>query len=438
MLLPGPTDPSSRSTYTTGLSFTIWMRMSTDDVRELTDWLIDEGLKGTSIKLFLPALAERLNERGSGLRRISLGADVLHPTIDSRSFHWTRERGVEMTMLDRGAFDEDGPDWLLSPFRHMLVNREKSLRRKLGDGAPSGEFPLLDRFAGEGATEYAAFATRYGTGATLGETDGMLSSWLSDAPGGFGNAQITLLESIQKPLALVFNRNILHATTRTLLGTYLGEDAARRVLEGNIEHGRAETIRAVIWFSDLSGFTRVADTIDRHLLLGLLNDYAGTIVDTLEAHGGNVLKFMGDGMLAIFRGERMEDACAQALKAAREAVDAAIALSARRSADSLPVTDLYLALHEGELLYGNFGGRSRLDFTVLGPAVNEASRMAALSRSIDQRIIVSSAFAATCGGGRDKLVSLGRYALRGVARPQELFTLDSEPADRRGDGGQSD
>src|SRR5688572_25277020 len=115
--------------------------MSTDDARELTDWLIDEGLKGTSIKLFLPALAERLNERGSGLRRINLGADVLHPTIDSRSFHWTRERGVEMTMLDRGAFDEDGPDWVLSPFRHMLVNKERSLRRKLGDGAPTGEFP---------------------------------------------------------------------------------------------------------------------------------------------------------------------------------------------------------------------------------------------------------------------------------------------------------
>ncbi|MBX3502501.1 MAG: adenylate/guanylate cyclase domain-containing protein [Alphaproteobacteria bacterium] len=402
--------------------------MSADDTHEMTAWLIEQGLNGTSIKQFLPALAERLNQRGAGLRRLNLGADVLHPTIDSRSFHWTRERGVEMTMLDRGAFDEADAEWVQSPFRHMLVNREHFLRRKLGDGAPTGEFPLLDRFAGEGATEYAAFATRYGAGATLGETDGMLSSWLSDAPGGFGNAQITLLEAIQKPLALVFNRNILHATTRTLLGTYLGEDAAKRVLAGNIERGRAESIRAVIWFSDLSGFTRVADSIDRHLLLGLLNDYAGIVVDTLEAHGGNVLKFMGDGMLAIFPGERMEDACGHALKAAREAIDAAAALSATRSVDGLPVTDLYLALHEGELLYGNFGGRSRLDFTVLGPAVNEAGRMAALSRSIDQRIVVSSAFAAACGNKRDRLVSLGRYALRGVARPQELFTLDPQPA----------
>ena len=400
--------------------------MSTDDVREMTDWLIDEGLNGTSVKQFLPALAERMNDRGASLRRINLGADVLHPTIDSRSFHWTRDHGVEMTMLDRGSFDENSPEWLQSPFRHMLVNKEKFLRRKLGDGAPSGEFPLLDRFAGEGATEYAAFATGFGAGATLGATDGMLSSWVSDAPGGFGNAQITLLEAIQKPLALVFNRNILHATTRTLLGTYLGEDAARRVLEGNVERGRAESIRAVIWFSDLSGFTRVVDSIDRHLLLGLLNDYAGVVVDTLEAHGGNVLKFMGDGLLAIFPAEEMENACGHALKAAKEAIAAATALSATRSTDGLPTTDLYLALHEGELLYGNFGGRSRLDFTVLGPAVNEASRMAALSRSIDQRIVVSSAFAAACGAKRDRLVSLGRYALRGVTRPQELFTLDSE------------
>jgi adenylate cyclase len=162
------------------------------------------------------------------------------------------------------------------------------------------------------------------------------------------------------------------------------------------------------------------------LLLGLLNDYAGVIVDTLEAHGGNVLKFMGDGMLAIFPAEEMENACLHALKAAKEAIGAAAALSATRSTDGLPTTDLYLALHEGELLYGNFGGRSRLDFTVLGPAVNEASRMAALSRSIDQRIIVSSAFAGACGAKRDRLVSLGRYALRGVTRPQELFTLDPE------------
>jgi adenylate cyclase len=400
--------------------------MSTDDIQDFTTWLIDHGLNGTPIKQFLPALADRLNGHGANLKRINLGSDVLHPTVDSRSFHWTREKGVEMTMLDRGAFDEDGPDWQQSPFRHMLVNQEKSLRRKLGPDAPSGEFPLLDRFASEGATEYAAFAVGYGDGSTLAAMDGMISSWLTDAPGGFGNAQMTMIESIQKPLALVFNRNILHATTRTLLGTYLGEDAAKRVLGGNIERGRAETIRAVIWFSDLSGFTRVADTMDRHLLLGLLNDYAGIVVDTLEAHGGNVLKFMGDGMLAIFPAEQMENACGHALKAAREAIDAAAALSATRSADGLPTTDLYLALHEGELLYGNFGGRSRLDFTVLGPAVNEASRMAALSRSIDQRIIVSSAFADTCGAKRDHLVSLGRYALRGVARPQELFTLEPE------------
>lgn len=400
--------------------------MSADDTRGMTDWLIDQGLNGTPIKQFLPALAERLNGHGASLKRINLGSDVLHPTVDSRSFHWTRERGVEMTMLDRGAFAEDGPDWVQSPFRHMLIHGEKSLRRRLGEGASTGEFPLLDRFGREGATEYSAFAVSYGEGATLAAMDGMISSWLTDAPGGFGNAQMAMIESIQKPLALTFNRNILHVTTRTLLGTYLGEDAAKRVLAGNIERGRAESIRAVIWFSDLSGFTRVADTLDRRLLLGLLNDYAGIVVDTLEAHGGNVLKFMGDGMLAIFPGERMEDACGHALKAAREAIDAAAALSAKRGAGGLPITDLYLALHEGELLYGNFGGRSRLDFTVLGPAVNEASRMAALSRSIDQRVIVSSAFAEACGGKRDRLVSLGRYALRGVARPQELFTLDPE------------
>ena len=212
--------------------------------------------------------------------------------------------------------------------------------------------------------------------------------------------------------------------TETLMRTYLGEDAGRRVLSGKIERGTAEAIEAVLWYSDLRGFTRIADIAPSETLLSLLNDYAACVVETLHAHDGQVLKFVGDGILAIFK---LEDSCA-AGEAALDAAEALLArideLNAKREAAGLPTSDIYLALHLGEVLYGNIGSPVRLDFTVVGPAVNEVSRIEGLCRNLDQRVLVSSDFAAGAPAARPRLVSLGRYALRGVSEPQELFTLE--------------
>jgi adenylate cyclase len=197
-----------------------------------------------------------------------------------------------------------------------------------------------------------------------------------------------------------------------------------RVLAGNIVRGRATPITAVVWFSDLVSFTRIADSASPDIVLSLLNDYAEAQVEAIEMNGGHVLKFIGDGILAIFSDDDSTRACARALDAAAEQKRRIGALNARRTADSLPVTATQLALHVGELLYGNVGSPRRLDFTVLGPAVNEAARIEALCRSLEQPVIVSSAFADAAGQARVRLVSLGRYAMKGVARPQELFTLD--------------
>ena len=215
------------------------------------------------------------------------------------------------------------------------------------------------------------------------------------------------------------------ATARALLTTYLGSDAARHVLAGNVVRGRTESIRAVVWYSDLAGFTRIADSHEAGVVLAMLNDYAEAQVETIEAHDGEVLKFIGDGLLAIFPHGDDAFACGRALDAAvaqRQRLDA---LVRRRSALGLPVPRAQVALHLGELLYGNVGSPRRLDFTVLGAAVNEASRILALGRSLDQDVVVSSAFAGACGKARARLVSLGRYAMKGVARPQELYTLDT-------------
>jgi adenylate cyclase len=223
-------------------------------------------------------------------------------------------------------------------------------------------------------------------------------------------------------LALAIKSVALTRVAANLMHTYLGRDAGQRVLSGRIMRGVAERIEAAIWFSDLRGFTRITDTAPEQVI-PLLNDYADVIVSAIHDHGGDVLKLIGDGTLAIFTHEGPERACAAALSAAIAAQRGVAALNKERAKEGLPVTDMYLGLHIGEVFYGNVGSRERLDFTVIGPAVNETSRIAAMCRSVEQPVLVSDAFARV-GDNASRLVSVGRYALRGVGRPQELFTLD--------------
>jgi len=210
--------------------------------------------------------------------------------------------------------------------------------------------------------------------------------------------------------------------TRTLMETYLGRDAGQRVLSGRIVRGIAERIDAVVWFSDLRGFTRITDTAPEQAI-PLLNEYSDVIVSAIHEHGGDVLKLIGDGTLAIFTAEDRTHACSAALSAAIAVREGIHALNERREAHGKPVTDMYLGLHVGDVFYGNVGSHERLDFTVIGPAVNEVSRIAAMCRSVDQTVLMSSAFAGVAAVKR-RLVSVGRYALRGVSHPQELFTFD--------------
>ena len=210
----------------------------------------------------------------------------------------------------------------------------------------------------------------------------------------------------------------------TLVETYLGRDAGRRVLKGAIARGIADKIRAVLWFSDLKGFTRLVDTLPPKSIMPLLNDYADALVSAIHQQGGQVLKFIGDGVLATFeQGDTVED-CRRVLAATEDAFRRVAALNVRRTAENLPTTGFYLSLHVGDVFYGNIGSADRLDFTVIGPAVNEVTRINGMCRSLDQDVVLSSAFAEAAGPARSRLVGLGRYALRGVARPQELFTLD--------------
>jgi adenylate cyclase len=398
--------------------------MKQEATAEVIDWLVQASLRGLDEGALLQGVCDALVDRDFPLMRVMVGSGLLHPTLESRVHLW--RRGDQVSGEEFGRDDRDMEEWEKSPFRYLVESNANTMRRHLERDYQVGEFELLDRMKASGATDYFAMITRQSNPSMTYKVGHSVASWATDRPGGYTDADLAALERVASAFALGYQNRAMQGTMRTLMETYLGRGAANRVLNGNIVRGQADTIDTVIWYSDLVQFTRIADEIEREHLLGLLNDYASPIVESIEEHGGEVLKFVGDGILAIFPDEGQ--APSNALDAALQAEARVTALNATRRAQGLRTTDFYLSLHVGNLLFGNFGSSKRLDFTVLGPAVNEASRIGGMCRSLEQRVIVSSAFAEAAGPRRRDLVSLGRYALRGVGQPQELFTIDRAAA----------
>ena len=216
---------------------------------------------------------------------------------------------------------------------------------------------------------------------------------------------------------------------RTLGRVYLGRDASEQVLRGRIARGVTERINAVLWFSDVRGSTAISESIGPDEIIPFLNDYAQASIDAIHDAGGEVLKLIGDGVLAMFTQKNMAAAKRAALRAEHRLRRNIDALNSRRLAEARPVTTAYVGLHVGEVFYGNIGSEDRLDFTVVGPAVNEVSRIASMCGSVDRELLTSSAFRVGLDAtGRNYLVSTGRFALRGISRAQDLYTLDPDVA----------
>jgi len=409
--------------------------MNENPSTELLAWLTQAGLAGTSETDIVSAFCDRCVTAGIPLGRAHVAIDTLHPVHEGRLFRWgyhneplvheygrTSLEGLDISgavSLDAQATDV----WRHGPFYNMLQTGVSLLRRRLNSDTKD-EFSMLADWLAAGMTDYVAITTRFAAEGVIGEMDALYSSWGTKAPDGFNDSQIATLEHLVPHLALAIKSVSLTRMTRTLMETYLGRDAGQRVLSGRIVRGIAERIDAVVWFSDLRGFTLITDATPEQVI-PLLNDYSDVIVSAIHEYGGDVLKLIGDGTLAIFTAEDRTHACTAALSAAIAAREGIAVLNKRREANGRPVTDMYLGLHVGEVFYGNVGSRERLDFTVIGPAVNEVSRIAAMCRSVDQPILTSSAFA-NVDAVKRRLVSVGRYALRGVSHPQELFTLDPE------------
>jgi adenylate cyclase len=401
--------------------------MAEQAVTEITAWLVERGLAGAAETELLDGFCERCRAAGMNLSRGLIIIDTLHPTYEGRAFRWRSDGLNESPVVEYGRTTEGeaAANWQRSPFYHLLNSGGDELRRRLGPGEAT-QFAQHETMKAEGQTDYIAFIHRFGSSGSIGEMDCVYSHWTTMRTGGFEESELAALRRLVPPLALAIKCASLARISGTLVEVYLGRDAGRRVLSGRILRGVAERIGAALWFSDLRGFTAITDTAPPDEVIPLLNDYAEVVISAVHSAGGEVLKLIGDGTLAIFRADDdASEACRSALRAEAELRLGIAALNARRSAEGRPVTSPYLGLHIGDVFYGNIGSVDRLDFTVVGPAVNEVSRIASMCRSVDRAVVMSSAFAvAVSADERAKLVSVGRYALRGVGRAQELFTLD--------------
>ena len=398
--------------------------MKDSQVDSLVTWIAEAGLSGLGESAILAGLCERLRTVGVPLARANVVIDTLHPVYQGRAFTWKREK-TETMLSEFGRSDDNEERWERSPFYRLELSGEQLFRRRL-TAATISEFPIFADLRTEAITDYIAIANRFAAEGVVGEMDCVYSSWATDLPEGFDDAIVDDLTRLMPSVALAMKSASLARIAGTLVETYLGRDPGRKVLAGSIKRGVADRIEAVLWFSDLRNYTRISDSAEPEQIIPMLNEYADAILSAINDCGGDILKLMGDGTLAIFTADARASACHAALAAADTARAAVALVNQRRSADNLPITDMYLGLHIGEVYYGNIGSRERLDFTVVGPAVNEVSRIAGLCRSVDQPLLVSSAFASAIGEPKTLLVSVGRYALRGVGKPQDLYTLDRQ------------
>src|ERR1700742_647788 len=397
---------------------------------DLMNWLVGQGLTGLPETDLLRGFSERCCAAGLDLSRVLAFIDTLHPIYEGRGFRWNDKPSNESDSFDYKPSNNGAApkNWRRSAFHHMLETGHDEFKIDLADTA-SLDFSMIGDLADKGHRHLLAFVHRFGDAGTLGQMDCFYSYFTTRRDRGFSNGELEALRDLVPVLGLAIKSAQQVDITRTLGRVYLGRDASAQVLRGRISRGVTERINAVLWFSDLRGSTKISESIGPDEIIPFLNDYADASIEAIHEAGGDVLKLIGDGVLAIFTGEDMALARRAALSAEHNFRLNMAKLNERRANEGRPVTTAYVGLHIGEVFYGNIGSQDRLDFTVVGPAVNEVRRIASMCNSIDREFLASSEF---CKGldatGRRYLVSTGRYALRGIGRAQDLYTLDPDIA----------
>jgi adenylate cyclase len=387
--------------------------MPKPNIIAIVDWLVDGARSAVQPQDVLAQLCDRLVACGIPLWRVAVFVNTLHPQIIGRRFVWRPDAGVETSEGRFGLFDT--PEFRENPVARVYATHN-ALRRRLADPDCAIDFPILQELRAEGVTDYVALPMFFTDGAVH------LVTCTTKEPGGFIGAQIAGIEAIITPLARVAEIRALRRTASNLLDTYVGHDAGERILAGQIRRGDIEDIHAAIWLSDMRGFTALADRQPPRVLIDLLNSYFDCQVPVIQEHGAEVLKFMGDGLLAIFTiAGDVTEVCKRALAAARQAQTNIAALAS----SAMPGLRFGLALHIGDVLYGNIGSGDRLDFTCIGPAVNFAARIEKLAGELGRGILASGEFAKHCRG---EFTALGEFTLPGFGGAQRVFGLkDEEP-----------
>lgn len=384
--------------------------MITDSI---VDWLLTEAPALPSCRHVLQGLIDRLNAEGLQLHRAVLGVGVLHPELMAKTYTWERGgRYVTETEIHHGIETTD--QYLESPFR-PLNEGESFVRQRLTGPDAKITYPVLEEQRDAGATDYIAIG--------LPRSDGNVyrSSWTTDRIGGFTDSEIDRLLSLRPVIGVVAELQSRAEMTKSVLNLYLGREAGRRVYAGNIRRGDGQTIHSVLWMCDLRGFTSLSDRIPLNDLIAVLNNYFEAVTGPIHASGGEVLKFIGDAVLGIFRIEdeaEIAEICERALSAAELAVANMHILNRRRRREEKDPLNFSIALHVGDAMYGNVGAHDRLDFTVIGPAVNLCARLEALAGSLGEKIICSSEFAAVSNA---EMKSAGTHDLKNVETAVEAF-----------------
>ena len=376
-------------------------------------WILGEGPHIDSHVEFFDELCWRLLGEGVSVRRATLNAGTLHPLIRGIGARWLRDLNViEDFRILHGSEATD--EYLHSPIR-ATIERGTPFRRRLDAEIP--EYPLLEKLRKAGATEYFALALNR-TFKTY-----PVVTWATDRPRGFSDADITALEDINPALAAIVETRVVRRISANLLDTYFGPEAGRRILAGQIRRAEGERLRAVVMMTDMRGFTALSDRLPGDEVITLLDDYFDALATPIQERNGEVLKFMGDGMLAIFPAADDDDfstSSVRALEAATEGLERLDAVNNARRSTGRSELRTGIGLHLGEVIFGNVGAPGRLDFTVIGPAVNLASRLEDLTKRLSRPMLFSSAFARVCPR---PLVSLGFHPVRGLLEPEEVFGL---------------
>jgi adenylate cyclase len=380
------------------------------------DFLLHDGRGFTDVHAFLERLAMAIAADGVAMDRLNLVMETLHPQVAAISDTWRKGEGVQT--IPRPWVNLMSGQFLKSPVARFRDGTHTLIRRHLADAACPNDFEIVDDLRGQGFTDYLTHDL-----GSSGTHRVSVVSYATKQPGGFTPAQLDLLLSLRPLLALVVEGHVKQRVAVTVLHTYLGQDAGSRVLAGQVQRGQGETIRAVVSFSDLRNFTGLSDRLPPQALLELLNDTFDCVVGAVTAHGGEVLKFIGDAVLTVFRVEPGHEAqaCAAARAAAADLFVRLAEKNSSRGSDERPLLDIGLSLHLGDVHYGNIGGASRLDFTVIGPAVNLSSRVQGLCPKLGRRVLVTADVAHHLPGHVD---ALGLHTFKGISEPVQVFGLD--------------